>query len=101
MLSILEKRCHINVFTARGSCFFRPDVFVALFFHKGNMKCTSCEKGFNLCFVFFYLQFIIQCTINFYFKILFIFGDVYSRVFKGFRIQKFDGYIMLFIFSFI
>lgn len=45
----------------------------AFYFWK-RMKCTSCEQGFNLCFVFFYLKFIIQCKINFYFKILFIFG---------------------------
>ena len=92
------------MFSLPCSCFFRPDAFVALFFHKGNMKCTSCEKGFNLCFVFIYLQFIIQCTINFYFKInknFIYFWEVYSKVLKGFRIQEFDGYIMLFIFYFI
>ena len=82
MLSIFEKRCHVYVFAVRfmlfpstlGQFFCCEVHFVAMPFPKGNIKHTSCQHGFNLYFLFIYLHFIIECSFNFYFKILFIFG---------------------------
>ena len=100
MLSIFEKRCHVNVFAVRfmlfpstlGRFFCCEVHFVAMLFSQEISK--SHLFRFNLYIVFIYLKFIIQCSFNF-------FWEVCSRVLKGFRIKEFDGYIMLFVFYFI